>query len=345
MIQYISGNLLDSEAVALVNTVNTVGVMGKGIALQFKQQFPKNFKEYLRVCKLGALQVGQLLAVEESSLLYGEKLIINFPTKTDWRKPSEYGYIEKGLAELVNLIQTKKISSIAIPPLGAGNGGLEWYRVKDLLEKYLSNVECSIYIYQPNYEVKEALKKERVALTPARAMLLAVLYDVVRNGEFVSEFTSEKICYFLQRLGAEHIFKLKYQPNFYGPYSGTVKHVLYYLNNSYISGYSSKDKKPFEEINLIMDAEKDVLAFLQEENHQFEMEIVQKTKTFLAGFYSNFGLELLSTLDYIIQTEQSNDLQTIKTSLAKWSSRKTQLFSNEVFLVKGLKKLETLSLL
>jgi O-acetyl-ADP-ribose deacetylase (regulator of RNase III)/uncharacterized protein YwgA len=345
MIKYLTGNLFESPSEALVNTVNTVGVMGKGIALQFKNQFPSNYRAYVKACKTGALQIGQLLAVEDSSLLYGKKTIINFPTKTDWRKPSEYEYIEQGLKDLIHIIEVHNIQSISMPPLGAGNGGLEWYKVKILIDKYLSDVDCTIAVYEPNAEVKEVLKKERVALTPARAMLLAVLYDLVRNGEFVSEFASEKIGYFLQRFGATYLFKLDYQANFYGPYSGKIKHVLYYLNGSYISGYSSKDKKPFEELNLMMDAEEDVLAFLAKDEFEKEREIVQKTQQFLTGFYSNFGLELLSTLDFISQREQSKDLATIKKSLNQWSNGKTQLFSNDAFLEKGLKKLEVAQLI
>ena len=345
MIKYIIGNIFESQTEALVNTVNTVGIMGKGIALQFKNQFPSNYREYVKACKSGALQIGQLLAVEDSSLLYGKKTIINFPTKTDWRKPSEYTYIEQGLKDLVHIIEERKIQSIALPPLGAGNGGLEWHKVKTLLEKYLSGLDCTIAIYEPNTEVKEILKKERVALTPARAMLLAVLYELVRNGEFVSEFASEKIGYFLQRFGAKYRFNLDYQANFYGPYSGKIKHVLYYLNGSYISGYSSKDKKPFEELSLMMDAEQDVLAYLSKEEYQKELEIVRKTQEFLTGFYSNFGLELLSTLDFIVQKEQTKDLAKVKKSLDEWSNRKTQLFSNEVFIEKGLKKLESAQLI
>ena len=242
MIQYKTGNLLDSEAEVLLNTVNTVGVMGKGIALQFKNMFPNNFKLYANACKNKELKVGKLFVTEEEALLSGKKIIINFPTKTDWRLPSEYQYIESGLAELVKVIKEKNIKSIAIPPLGSGNGGLDWNKVKQILEKYLSNLDCKIFIYEPSAAIQEALKKERVKLTPARAMLLSVLYELVRNGEFVSEFSSEKIAYFLQRFGAKETFKLEFQPNFYGPYSGKVKHVLYYLNGSYIMGYSSKDK-------------------------------------------------------------------------------------------------------
>jgi len=125
MIHYKTGNLLDSEAEALVNTVNTVGVMGKGIALQFKNLFPKNFKLYSNACKNKELRVGKLLVTEEESLLTGKKVIINFPTKTNWRLPSEYQYIEDGLVELVKVIRERNLKSIAIPPLGSGNGGLD----------------------------------------------------------------------------------------------------------------------------------------------------------------------------------------------------------------------------
>lgn len=162
MIHYKVGNLLDSEAEALVNTVNTVGVMGKGIALQFKNMFPNNFKLYSIACKNKDLKIGKLLVHKEETLLSGNKVIINFPTKTDWRLPSEYEYIELGLKELVNVIIENKIKSIAIPPLGSGNGGLDWHKVKPILEEYLKNLDCDIYIYEPNNSIHEVFKKNRL---------------------------------------------------------------------------------------------------------------------------------------------------------------------------------------
>lgn len=332
MIHYKIGNLLDSEASALVNTVNTVGVMGKGIALQFKNMFPNNFKSYSNACKNKELKVGQLLITEDESLLSGKKIIINFPTKTNWRLPSEYEYIEKGLIELAQTIKKRNIKSIAIPPLGSGNGGLDWNKVKQLIEKYLSDVDCEIFVFEPNTKIQEVLSKERVKLTPARAMLLAVLYELVRNGEFVSEFASEKIAYFLQRFGAKETFKLEFQPNFYGPYSGKVKHVLYYLNGSYIMGYSSKDKKPFEELGIVPNAELDVNNFLDKPENIEYKAIVDKTKKFLNGFYSPFGLELLSTIDFIMSEKKVETQEAIVKELENWSDRKKTMFTNPNFI-------------
>lgn len=323
---------MESDAEALVNTVNTVGVMGKGIALQFKNQFPNNFKLYEKACKEKEIVPGKLLVTEDESLLKGKKTIINFPTKTSWRKPSEYSYIEEGLKDLVKIIKDKGLKSIAIPPLGAGNGGLDWNKVKQILEDYLTNIDCDIQIYEPNAFIQEVLKKERVRLTPARAMLLSVLFDLVRNGEFVSEFSAEKISYFLQRFGGKEIFNLEFNPNFYGPYSGKVKHVLYYLNGSYISGYSAMDKKPFEELKLVMDAEQDVNDFLENNALDDYKNIVSKTKNFLTGFYSPFALELLSTIDFIITEEKANSTEEIIIYLKKWSNRKKTLFTNPKFI-------------
>lgn len=341
MIEYKSANLLESNADALVNTVNTVGVMGKGIALQFKNLFPNNYKLYAKACKAKEVQVGNLFITEEASLLGGKKIIINFPTKTDWRKPSEYAYIESGLQELARVIKERDIKSVAIPPLGAGNGGLDWEKVKELINRYLSNIDSDIYIYQPNADIKEVLKKERVKLTPARAMLLSVLFDLVHSGEFVSEFAAEKVAYFLQRFGAKDAFNLEYKPNFYGPYSGKVKHVLNYLNGSYIAGYSAMDKKPFDELGLMLDSENDINEYLDKKENEAYKEVVIKTKSFLNGFYASFGLELLSTIDFIIFDKKTNSIEEINQHLENWSSRKKTMFTNPKFISLAVERIES----
>lgn len=326
MIHYVTGNILESNAQAIINTVNTDGIMGKGIALQFKKSFPNNFKAYAEACKKETIAIGKLFAFKDSNLTLGEKIIINFPTKKSWRKPSEYTFIEKGLEDLITIIASEKIQSIAIPPLGAGNGGLEWEKVKKIIDQKLRHFKIDIFVYEPTPQIKEILKKERVKLTDARALLLYVLYDLVRNGEYVSEFSSEKICYFLQRFGAKKYFKLDFEPNFYGPYSGKVRFVLNALNGSYVMGYSDMNKKPFEPLTLVADGYDSVKSHI--DNNPELVEIAEKTMRFLNGYYSDFALELFSSVDYLSSRNNTFDKDVIRQKLEEWSDRKRSLFSN-----------------
>ncbi len=343
MIVYKKGNILESDAEALVNTVNTQGVMGKGIALQFKNAFPHNFKVYKDACSTGEIGPGKLLIVKDHDLLGGSKWIINFPTKTSWRKPSEYEYVEKGLDDLIKRLPEIPVSSLALPPLGSGNGGLDWNKVKVIIENKLSKLNIDVTVFEPNALIQETMKKERVKLTEARAMLLYMLYQLQRNGEFVSEFSSEKLCYFLQRFGGNKYLKLDFQPNFYGPYSGKVRHVINYLNGSYIIGFSAMDKKPFEALQLIPDGEETVNKYLDEKPEL--KKIASATENFLEGFYSDFALELLSSIDYITQKEETYDFEKVKTSLANWSDRKRTLFSNDRFITIALEHLKSAGLI
>ena len=331
MIKYITGDIFESTAEALVNTVNTVGVMGKGIALQFKKLYPGNYNEYRRACKNGELTVGNLLITTDSNIESGDRIIINFPTKTDWRKSSEYSYIETGLDALVREITDRNIKSVAIPPLGAGNGGLEWTRVKSLIEDRLKDIDARIFVYEPNARIKEHLKTERVKLTGGRALLLYVLYDLVRNGS----------CYFLQRFGAEKYFKLEYTPHFYGPYSGKVRFVLAALNGSYLMGYSDMDKKPFEPLTLIADGYDDVVSYI--ENNPSLKSIGDRTMKFLEGFYSDFSLELLSSVDYIINKEKTLDSDLIYGKLCGWNDRKRSMFDNKEYIELAVNKLKSIT--
>ena len=149
MITYKKGNLLVDDAEVLVNTVNTVGVMGKGIALAFKNAFPFNYWFYKHDCNIGALFVGVILAAKDTSLIYGTKIIVNFPTKIHWRNPSEYEYITIGLKELREWLITNKVKSVAIPALGCANGGLEWAKVKPMIVNALGDLDCEIVLYEP----------------------------------------------------------------------------------------------------------------------------------------------------------------------------------------------------
>ncbi|SDE34999.1 O-acetyl-ADP-ribose deacetylase (regulator of RNase III), contains Macro domain [Mucilaginibacter pineti] len=149
MITYVKGNLLEDKAEALVNTVNTVGVMGKGIALAFKQAFPHNFRVYADACKTGTFGIGKILPVRDTNLLYGDKLIVNLPTKAHWRQPSEYEFVEAGLIALVDYLKANAVGSLALPALGCGNGGLRWDVVKPMIERYLEQFDIDIVVYEP----------------------------------------------------------------------------------------------------------------------------------------------------------------------------------------------------
>ena len=338
MIKYITGNILESNAEALINTVNTVGVMGKGIALQFKKAYHNNYKSYIDACKRNEIEIGRLFVVKDSNLSSGVKYIINFPTKKDWRKPSEYSFIVAGLDDLIRVLKEYKIHSIAIPPLGSGNGGLEWEKVKKILEQKLSNLDVEIIVYEPTQQIKEQLKKERVNLTEARALLLYMLFDLVKNGEYVSEFSSEKVCYFLQRFGAKKYFNLDFRPNFYGPYSGKVRFVLNVLNGSYIMGYSDINKKPFEPLTLVSDGY-DIVKKHVESNSELH-SIAKRTIDFLTGFYSDFALELLSSIDFITVNKNSFEKDVICEQLENWSDRKRSLFTNPKYIDISLQQLQ-----
>lgn len=337
MINYLKGNLFESDAEALVNTVNTVGVMGKGLALQFKETFPENFRIYRDICRKGQLHTGEMLVTEDSSLLTGHKIIINFPTKKHWRLPSEYYYIEQGLDALRLEIEKRGIKSIAIPPLGSHNGGLDWQRVKVMIEEKLDSLNCDIYIYEPSDIIIQKMRTERVRLTPARALLILMFGDMINEGEFASVFAAEKLIYFMQRFGGKNIFKLDYKPYFYGPYSGgKVAHVLYHLNGSYLKGMSGMDNRPFDYIWLTEDAVKDARTFVDNNCDSSIWNLYNRTTAFLKGFYSNYSLELLSSVDYLLENSsslkgwQSKDeslvIDTLIQELKSWSHRKEQMF-------------------
>ena len=326
MIRYTTGDLLASEAAALVNTVNTVGVMGKGIALQFKEAYPENYRQYRRACKAGELAPGKLLLVKDHNA-FGEKLIINFPTKTHWRKPSTYAYVEAGLQALVQVIVDHNITSIAIPPLGCGNGGLEWNKVKALLEQYLADSPAEVIIYELNQHIKAQLQTQspakQVKLTPARAMLMYALYQYELKGETPSLFVANKLAYFLQRLGEP--LRLRFQKHFYGPYTPQVQHVLYYLNGVFLSGLEQQNAKPFEALHLHYDRLAEVEQYLQENLQAVQRERLERLLKLISGFESTYALEILATVDFIIAQSPDLGKEEIIAQAQEWSSRKTRL--------------------
>jgi O-acetyl-ADP-ribose deacetylase (regulator of RNase III) len=326
MITYKKGNIFDAKVEALVNTVNTVGVMGKGIALQFKFAFPENYKAYKEAARRNEIVTGKVQIVPVNDI-NGVKYIINFPTKAHWRNPSKIQWIKDGLIDLKRQLQEFGITSIAIPPLGCGNGGLNWDNVRPLIDTSLADLEIDITVYEPSEAIKQALMKaEKPAaskLTPVRAMLLYLLYKYRALGEFSSEFAAEKLSYFLQRFGETQL-KLEFKKGLYGPYSGKVRHVLYALNGYYIKGYEQKEARPFETLELIVSKKDEVESYLNNNISVEEKERLDNVAGLIEGFESPYGLELLATVDFLRNATKLKDAISIKNEL--WSQRKQDLF-------------------
>ena len=329
MITYKTGNLLNAPAEALVNTVNTVGVMGKGIALQFKKAFPEVFSAYREAVKQGEIIVGQVQVVPIKAI-EGPQYVINFPTKQHWRSPSQLAWIETGLVDLKEKLEMFNIRSVALPPLGCGNGQLEWIDVKLLIEKILTDAKTDVYVYEPSETIKEVLKKEDThknqKLTPARAMVLAMLYKYRALGEEASEFAAEKLSYFLQRFGDKQL-KLDFKEGYYGPYSGKVRHVLYALNGFYLKGFEQKQAKPFESLELVVEHKPLLDAYIQEHFSLEEKERLQQTGNFISGFESPYGLELLATVDFAMNKAKADQPEAVSAYIQQWSARKANIFS------------------
>lgn len=328
--KYLKGNLLEANTQALVNTVNTVGVMGKGIALQFKEAFPLNFKLYAAACKKNELRTGKLLVVKENTL-EGEKIIINFPTKTEWFMKSKYEYIEEGLIELAKVIDEYKIESIAIPPLGCGNGGLKWENVKPMIEKHLSHlINVNIQVFEPNETVKEILKrqdsKKEITLTPARAMVLYAMFYYESLGENISLFVANKLAYFLQRLGEKSLNRLKFEAHHYGPYAVQVEHLLHNVNGKYIKGLEQMSAKAFEPLELQYDRMQEVSEFVKKELSAEQRIRLSNLIKLIDGFQSAFSLEILATVDFVRKDNPGINQEDIVKTIHNWSDRKRKLF-------------------
>jgi O-acetyl-ADP-ribose deacetylase (regulator of RNase III)/uncharacterized protein YwgA len=327
MIEFVKGDLLKAETQALVNTVNTVGVMGKGIALQFKNRFPGNYKIYKDACKNKTFNVGEILVVEDGDLM-DQKTIINFPTKSHWKSPSKYEYIESGLKALVDYLKHNKIKSIAIPPLGCGNGGLDWSIVKKMIINSLSGLDTRVLVYEPNQEIKKILQKEsvpkNVKLTPARAMLLYLMFNYESVGEQSSLFVANKLAYFLQRRGEK--LRLKFEAHHYGPYSVQLNHVLLHLNGSYLKGLEQNIAKPFEPIFLDYKKYQSILDYVDKELDFNQKRRLKNVVKLINRFESTYALELLATVDYLIDNKNAQSPEEVMNLISKWSNRKSNLF-------------------
>lgn len=328
--KFIKGNLLASSAQALVNTVNTVGVMGKGIALQFKEQFPNTFKLYADAAKKGEIKIGKMFVTQEATT-EGEKIIINFPTKTEWFRKSQYSYIEDGLADLQRVLQKYQIHSIAIPPLGCGNGGLDWEKVKVMIQDSLANLQnVEVTVYEPSEEVKLILQKEEtkkeVGLTPARAMILYALFKYERFGENATVFAANKLAYFLQESGEN--LRLKFVQYNYGPYAQAIDKVLYQLNGKYLRGLEQMKTKPFEPIELNYARLDEVKEYVKKELTSEQQQRLSNLFKAIEGFESTLSLEILSSTHYILKKHRSISRDDLVKEV-QWTSRKKEVITSE----------------
>ena len=327
MIEYVKGDILTARTEAIVNTVNTVGVMGKGVALRFKEAYPSNFKAYAQAVKDNEVRTGSMFVFPAGGV-NGIKYIINFPTKEQWFHPSKYEWISEGLKDLVRVIQEKKIGSIALPPLGCGNGKLKWEKVRPMIEAAIGSLpNLRVVVFEPDQKIQaiidaEALGKD-VALTPSRAMLLQLLFMYEANGEESCLFAAQKLLYFLQRFGEKQL-KLTFTNHHYGPYSNQVDHLVYRLQGAWVKGFAEKEAKPFDRIQLKYERRNELGRYVETLSME-ETSRLTKLTQFLSGFESPLALEVLATTDAILQTSPNQDLGQVIDKIGQWSERKKGL--------------------
>jgi O-acetyl-ADP-ribose deacetylase (regulator of RNase III) len=343
MFEFTHGNLLESKAEALVNTVNTVGVMGKGVALMFKEAYPENFRAYEAACKKKEVKVGHMFVTERQALI-GPKWIINFPTKEHWRGNSKMAWIDAGLEDLKRVIVEKKIRSIAIPPLGSGNGGLNWLEVRPKIEAALGELnDVSVIIYEPTNEYQNVSKRAGVEkLTPARALVAELVRRYWILGIECSLLEIQKLAYFLERSIEKFELKnpldLRFQADKYGPYAPRLTHLLDGLDGSYLHcGKRIGDAGPFDVI-WFEDAKRDkVAAYLGSGEAKEFLPALEVTAELIDGFESPLGMELLATIDWLKHKDNvAADREAIKAALKTWTggeasaARKLKLFEDRL---------------
>ena len=327
MVDLEQGNLLHADAEALVNTVNCVGFMGKGIALQFKKAFPDNYVFYKKACDLKKVRIGDML-VYKTGAFVNPKYIINFPTKNRWRGDSKYEYIESGLKALLREIVQLNIKSIAIPPLGSGLGGLEWKRIRLMIEEAFSNLpDVDTILYEPigapsAAEMPIGTKKPK--MTVARALFLKLMEQYSHNFYRHTLLEIQKLAYFLQESGEK--LRLNFVKHHYGPYAHNLNKVLELLEGHYIEGYGDT-QKPDVEIELLEGAVIDADNFL--DVYPEPKERLNKVAELVDGFETPYGMELISSIHWLITHDGvSKELEDVVRGLEKWSDRKGNLFQD-----------------
>ncbi|VEN74039.1 Appr-1-p processing protein [Candidatus Desulfarcum epimagneticum] len=331
MITYKAGDIFKEEADAIVNTVNCVGVMGRGIALQFKKRFPDNFKVYEAACKQKEVVPGKMFVHQTGSLI-GPKYVINFPTKRHWRGASRMEDIESGLQNLAEVISKLNIKSIALPPLGCGLGGLDWNEVRERIENKLSTFSgVEIVVFEPKGapEAEKMVKNRKVPnMTPGRAALVELMHRYLAGllDPFVSLLEVHKLMYFLQESGEP--LRLKYQKNLYGPYAKNLRHVLNAVEGHLLSGYADGGDRPDKELRLVPGAYEDASNFLQK--HPKTKQNFDKVSKLVEGFESPFGMELLATVHWVATKENATTIEQLVSKVYQWNDRKQQFTSRQI---------------
>ena len=331
MITYKHDDIFNANAEALVNTVNCVGVMGRGIALQFKKRFPENFAEYEKACKQNEVVPGKMFVHSTGSMI-NPRFVINFPTKRHWRGSSRLEDIEAGLIALKNVIIQNNIKSIAIPPLGCGLGGLDWSVVKSKIELALNDLtDVEIMVFEPGNapQASQMVQNSKTPpITPGRAALIELMQQYLRGllDPYVTLLEVHKLLYFLQESGEP--LRLKYEKYIYGPYANNLRHVLNCIEGHFISGYADGGDDPRKQLQIVPGAEKKAEEFLQE--HPKTSMRIQKVSELVEGFESSFGLELLATVYWLIVKENIKTLDQIIAHTHSWNDHKKQFTPRQI---------------
>ncbi|MGM8850031.1 type II toxin-antitoxin system antitoxin DNA ADP-ribosyl glycohydrolase DarG [Salinicola halophyticus] len=342
MIEYTHGNLLDADVEALVNTVNTVGVMGKGIALMFKESFPENYAAYEDACKRQEVQTGHMFVTQRDALL-GPRWIVNFPTKQHWRARTRMEWIDDGLEDLKRIIRERGIRSIAMPPLGCGNGGLDWEAVRPRIEGAMSELDdVRVLVFEPTPQYQNVAKRSGVEkLTPARALMAELVRRYWVLGIECSLLEVQKLAWLLERHilthGLENPLRLEFQPHRYGPYSDRLRHLLNGLDGSYLhSEKRINDASPDEVVWFDESRRERLNAYLRSAEAMPYAGVLEEVDALIDGFQSPLGMEVLATLDWLIsQQGVEPSVEAIKEGLRHWpddvaGQRKLRLFSDRL---------------
>jgi len=333
MIELTQGNLLEASAEALVNTVNTAGIMGKGIALQFKQAYPQMFRAYERDCRAGEVKLGKVQVFDLGGLLGGPRWIINFPTKGHWRAGSRMADIETGLQDLVATIKRLHICSIAVPPLGCGNGGLDWNEVRPRIESAFAELpEIRVLVFAPGGAPEASAmpnRTERPKMTMGQAALIALMDRYLKGllDPFVSLLEIHKLMYFLQAAGQP--LRLQYEAKDYGPYAKNLRQVFIRLEKHYTQGYGDGKDNPTKTIELLPGAVEEAEAFLKDD--EVIRHRMDRVARLIEGFEDPYGLELLSSVHWVMRenAEARESSEAAASAVHKWNPRKRRVMKNE----------------